>query len=326
MYPYDSAKLLVIERSSKRSSDSNFAEITGFLRTDDLLVFNDSKVVPARLFGRFAKSARQIEVLLIRAQADPSIWLAMGKPLKKFSAGALLEFGDLVRARVLERCGDYEVLLEFFCVDASLELREQMRVAACMPIPPYIRGGRGDAQDRSDYQNCFARAEGSIAAPTAGLHFTPQLLEKIRVHGCQIEFVTLHVGQASFLPLLSDQASGQVLAPLPEEFESSLELREKILQAKRSGRRIIAIGTTAVRALESMAQGNLAGGMTDLFIRPPYKFCWVDAIVTNFHQPGSTHLALVEAFLGKELLSQAYQHALQSEYRFLSYGDGMLLL
>ncbi len=325
VYPYDHAKLLLVNRSSGSLSDSSFSSLTDLLRNDDLLVFNNSKVVPARLFGNFEMGGGQLELLLLKKISTTNRWLAMGKPLKKFKAGVVLEFEEGLRAKVLERSGDYEVLLEFFALKPGADLEQLIRESACMPIPPYIRAGQGDAQDRSDYQTCFAQVEGSIAAPTASLHFTPELLQQIKSHGCQLEFVTLHVGQASFLPLQTDAQSGQVRPPPAEEFVPSPELAGKIIDARNRNRRIVAVGTTVVRALESMALGELSAGRADLFIKPGYKFKWVDAIITNFHQPGSTHLMLVEAFLGFELLEKTYHYALKKDYRFLSYGDGMII-
>lgn len=326
VYPYDRAKLLIVNRAQRALIDSEFSSIADFLRQDDLLIFNNSKVIPSRLFGKFASSDSSLEVLLLKAQDESDCWRAMGKPLKKFKAGVVLEFEAGLKAHVIERCGDYEVLLRFFIEGANEKLAEKLRAAACMPIPPYIREGRGDRQDFNDYQTCFAQIEGSIAAPTASLHFTPQLITKIKQHGCQIEFVTLHVGQASFLPVQKDEASGELKAPLAEECFIACELAQKITEARRMGRRVVAVGTTVVRALESVAQSDVLKNKTSLFIKPPYDFRWVDAIVTNFHQPGSTHLLLVQAFVGSQLLSEVYDYALTHQYRFLSYGDGMLIV
>jgi S-adenosylmethionine:tRNA ribosyltransferase-isomerase len=194
-----------------------------------------------------------------------------------------------------------------------------------MPIPPYIRKGRSDHQDRIDYQAAFAKFDGSIAAPTAGLHFTERLINNLRQRRCIIAFVTLHVGTASFLPVILE---GKVREPGEEFYLHSTEIIGQINKVRSSGGRVIAVGTTVVRALESMwhNQGTEGVRRTELFVTPGYTFGAIDGLVTNFHQPHTTHLLLVEALLGRNNLDHAYRHALKSRYRFLSYGDGMLIL
>jgi len=318
VYPYDSAKMLVVARAGGMISESRFAEIDAFLSEKDLLVFNDTKVIPARFLGRIAATNAECEVLLLE-ERDAGVWACLGKPLKKLKSGSAIIFGSKIRAEVLERISDFEIVLKF---DQNVS-KEEIFNAGVMPIPPYIRAGLADAKDSADYQSIFARHEGSVAAPTASLHFTPALLQKLKSKGVRFEYLTLHLGKASFLPVIRP---GEITPtpPSAEKLSVNPELSSAISQTREQGGRVVAVGTSAVRALESIEEAEQ--GTTSLFIRPPYRFKNTDAMVTNFHQPGTTHLLLVEAFLGRELLAKSYDLALASDYRFLSYGDGMLLL
>ncbi len=325
VHPYDAAKLLVVSRASETLTESCFSDISNFLNAGDLLVFNNSRVIPARLFGRFADTSdasnqSQIEVLLLQEQA-PGIWNCMARPLKKFKIKRIIQFPEDLQAEVLERTGEKSVLLRF-------SDQEKLKRVGQMPIPPYIRGGKSDAQDLQDYQPHFAKVEGSIAAPTASLHFTPDLLQKLRQTGVEIEYLTLHVGAASFLPLWSE-GQAELSEPSAEQYIFSQKLIDSLNERRKQGGRVIAVGTTVVRALESMCRARQQEGQllsTDLFIYPGFTFQMVDAVVTNFHQPRTTHLLLVQAFLGRTLLERSYQYALENDFRFLSYGDGQLLL
>jgi len=329
VHPYDSAKLLVLSKNVTRIQESEFSNFHDFVTPLDLIVFNNTKVIPARFRGSFEAGGGAAEVLILQ-EMNPHEWWALGKPLKKFKVGATLNFDDHLQARVLEREGTEKVLLKF---TASSPIQEDVkaRMGECgmMPIPPYIRKGAGDAADRIDYQTFFAEKEGSIAAPTASLHFTKNLVSKIQKKGTAISHLTLHVGAASFLPLWHEHES-EIRKPGVEFFQFDPGILKLCEEAKARGGRVIAVGTTVVRALESHAlvgQSVAVGSWlpTELFITPGFKFQLVDGIVTNFHQPRTTHLLLVESFLGRDPLEAAYQYALENDFRFLSYGDGMFI-
>ena len=301
-------------------------ELHRWLGRGDLLIFNNTRVLPARLFGRFEPGGGACELLLLRRVA-PHVWRCMGRPLKKFRSGTSIALGGALQALVRSRCSDYEVELEFSALgqDADAALRSQ----GIMPIPPYIRTGHGDEQDREDYQTIFASAEGSVAAPTAGLHFSPELMEALTGAGVESAYLTLHVGAASFLSLLPDPQSSELSPPGAEIYFPDPQLLARINAARAGGGRIIAVGTTTVRALESMFRSesqSTAAQETSLFITPGFEFRAVDAVITNFHQPYTTHLLLVEALMGRALLERSYRFALEHAFRFLSYGDGMLIL
>ncbi len=321
-YPYDTARLLQIDRKTESITDSTFSAIGAFLRPEDLLVFNNSKVIPARLLGHLGEAAKKVEILLIN-EVSPNIWMALGKPLKKFKTDEVISFSSSLKAKILKRVDQNKVLLEFLNLPDNSALHKELQTTGLMPIPPYIRKGLSDAQDVIDYQSQFARFDGSIAAPTASLHFTPELIERIKGQGVAIETLTLHVGVASFLPLWNEEDT-TITPPAAENFQISDATWQAILAAKAAGRRVIAVGTTVVRALESRALG-LNEGQTELFISPGFEFKICSAIITNFHQPRTTHLLLVEAFMGRELLEKTYNYALDNNLRFLSYGDGMLI-
>ena len=330
--PYDQAKLLVVRRDTGVINNVEFSDLPDLLGPKDLLVFNNSRVIPARLMGTITKTNTAAEVVLHR-EIGPDLWVCLGKPLRKFGRNSRLEFSDGVQATVLDRLGGREVLLKFQ-TPGDVGIRGLLDKIGLMPIPPYIRGGVADDQDRKDYQSMFAAHDGSIAAPTASLHFTPELLVKLNKKGISIEYVTLHVGPASFLALWDQGQDGAVAKAAPpgkEDLVFSEALLQRLRSWKAGGGRVIAVGTTVVRALESLAAvgaGSCKDGdilNTDLFIYPGFKFNLVDALVTNFHQPRTTHILLVQALLGRVLLKQSYDYALQNDFRFLSYGDGMAI-
>ena len=326
-YPYHAAKLLVVDRLTAELHDSTFFEIESFLNPADLLVFNSSKVIKARLFGKTTNLETKLEVLLLEEFSSnlEQIWLATGKPLKKFKPGATIVFSSELEGQVVERVGAREVLFKFKYEKS--EFRARLQKHACMPIPPYIRGGVGDHKDEVDYQPIFAENEGSIAAPTASLHFTPEVLEKLDRKNIARHSVTLHVGRASFSTVIDTTEKGSQLEPPgAERYVYDQLVLDNIKQTRAKGARSIAVGTTVVRALESMIIAGDQEQETELFIVPGFEFQAIDALVTNFHQPGTTHLLLLEAILGRELLEKSYRHALENDYRFLSYGDGMLIL
>lgn len=323
VYPYSSAKLLLADRDGKSIKDFSFETIADFLNPEDLLVFNNTRVRASRLFGKL-ETGGAVELLVLKEISTGS-FECMGRPLKKLSPGTKIILEGGLTASAGDRIEDTKIVidLEMEGVPASLA---DIDKAAVMPIPPYIRKGRADEKDRDDYQTHFAELMGSVAAPTASLHFTPELSTQIKEKGCQIEFLTLHVGPPSFLSLW-EKGDEQIEGPGREMYTSDPKLVNRCMKVREGGGRVVAVGTTAVRALESMARQSKAGIFeTDLFISPGFEFKLVDSMITNFHMPRSSHLLLVEAFMGRDLLEQSYAHALEKEYRFLSYGDGMLIV
>jgi S-adenosylmethionine:tRNA ribosyltransferase-isomerase len=342
VYPYDAAKLLVIDRQTGHLIEDRFYNIGNYLKPADLLVFNNSKVRQARLFGRLAPGHAAVEVLLLRrikaASTTNEIWEALARPLRKLTPGRIINFQNNFEAEVQERQDQKTVILELRSTD-NLTVMELINQLGCMPIPPYIRKGKGDQQDTLDYQSEFAKIEGSIAAPTASLHFTPDLLKQLASEGLEFQEVTLHVGSASFLPVYQEDPvvqtgassiEAEVTPPSAEQMFVTEQLVGQINSTRAAGKRVIAVGTTVVRALESISDMSEIRGEVALetmkFIQPGHKFEQLDLVVTNFHQPGTTHMLLVEALLGRELLAKAYQYALEHEFRFLSYGDAMLII
>lgn len=319
--PYDEARCLAVDRAEGSLCDTRFAALSTVLRPTDVLIFNASRVIAARLYGIKKDTTREVELLLLDHEGTRIRCLA--KPMRRLRGGDRVVVGGEIEIKVVGRTGD---LLEIeFCSDEEREAAIARH--GRMPIPPYIRGGRSDEQDRVDYQNPHGSQAGSIAAPTAGLHFTESLKTRLQQHGCELLSVTLHVGPASFLQVT--RAPGEpLLSPGAERFIHDSALLAKLRRLKEEGRRIIAVGTTVVRALETMAlyEGATAVSETALFILPGHEFKIVDGIITNFHQPGTTHLLMIEAFLGRALLEASYNHALKNAYRFLSYGDGMCIV
>jgi S-adenosylmethionine:tRNA ribosyltransferase-isomerase len=302
VYPYDQARLLVVNRECYLF-EIRFFELDKILSDKDLLVFNDTKVLKARLFGML-ESGTRVEVMLERKLAEDR-WLVFGAPMKKFQLGKIIIFSPSFSAVVEEKINSKNAVLRFIGKDD----------VGTMPIPPYIRDGKGDEQDLRDYQTIFAKNDGSIAAPTASLHFTEDLMRRLKEKGVSFGFLTLHVGASSIFPVYDKPGSENFVVP-----EETIEL---VNRTKEKGGRVIAVGTTSCRALESYGQKE---GETDLFITPGYKFRFVDCLITNFHQPGTTHLLLVEALLGRESLEKSYKYALENDFRFLSYGDAMIIV
>ena len=303
----EESRMLVIDRAAGSLAHRRFSDLPGLLKPSDLLVLNDSRVIPARLHDATGK----IEILLLE-QRDPLHWTAMVRPGKKMRVGATVEVAG-TSATVLEILGDGTRLLEF-ASPPDLERHGEM------PIPPYFHRP-ADAQDRERYQTVYARDPGSVAAPTAGLHFTPEILAPLP-HA----FVTLHVGAGTFQPVKSDDLSGHRMHR--EHYTLPPETALRINETRASGGRIVTVGTTTTRVLESQPPGPLQGaaGSTEIFIHPPYEFQRVDALLTNFHLPGSTLLMLVSAFAGRDLIMRAYAEAIREKYRFFSYGDCMMIV
>jgi S-adenosylmethionine:tRNA ribosyltransferase-isomerase len=301
------SRMLVLHRNTGRIEHRGFADLPEYITPQDLLVLNDSKVIPARLHDASGK----IEMLLLE-QRGPLHWTAMVRPGKKMREGASVEVAGTT-ATVSEVLDDGTRLLEF-STPPDLDHHGEM------PIPPYLHRP-ADEQDKERYQTVYAKDPGSVAAPTAGLHFTKEILASLP-HA----FVTLHVGAGTFHPVKTDDVSEHRMHS--EYYSLSDETAARINAAKTSGGRLIAVGTTTTRVLESQAPGPLtaASGSTDIFIRPPHRFRHIDVLQTNFHLPGSTLLMLVSALAGRELILEAYNEAVREKYRFFSYGDCMLIL
>lgn len=327
--PRDAAKLLHV---SEALSDLQVRDLPELLNPGDILVFNDSRVIPARLFAEV--NGKQIEVLLHRHcersddgllrgdRHDGALWMAFARPAKKLKEGMELTFAPGFSATVQGRTEDGQVLLHF----AGEGLFDQLRAHGHMPLPPYI--DRADeTADQRDYQTIYAAHDGSVAAPTAGLHFTPELMAALAAKNIQTAFVTLHVGAGTFQPVKVEDTEDHVMHR--EWIEVTAGAAATINAARAAGGKVIAVGTTSLRILESVAaaDGTLApfSGDTGIFITPGYRFKIVDRLMTNFHLPKSTLFMLVSAFAGLDRMRAAYQHAIDNAYRFYSYGDTSLL-
>ena len=328
VHPYDSAKLLLLDKKSGVISTSCFIRLPEIINQNHIFVFNNTRVNKSRLFGKL-KSGKKTEVLLLKNRQG-NLWEAIAKPVKSLKPGTLIEFGEELNGAVIERLSEQIILIEFVTPDNNLQ--GLLNKYALMPIPPYIRNGFADSQDEKDYQTIFAKNTGSVAAPTASLHFTENLVSKIKLKGAGIEYLTLHLGMSSVRPVWDGEFSGDLREPGEEYYLHQKDLLRKLISYKESGKKIIAVGTSVVRALESLfldyekPETDNSLQPTKLFIRPGFKFNLIDALVTNFHFPASTHLLLVQALIGENLLKLSYDYALNNNYRFLSYGDGMLIL
>ena len=315
------SRLLVLDKETGKVSHHIFREIENYLRPGDCLVLNDTKVIPARLLGEKEDTGGHVEVLLLkRKQGD--IWETLVKPGKKCRPGAKLSFGDgLLKAEVLETVEEGNRLIRFEYEGIFEEILDRLGE---MPLPPYITH---KLQDKNRYQTVYARCEGSAAAPTAGLHFTEELLERIERKGVRIVFVTLHVGLGTFRPVKEENVLEHHMHT--EFYQVSAEAAEKINNTKSAGGRVICVGTTACRTLESAADENgrvrAGSGDTEIFIYPGYRFKVLDALITNFHLPESTLVMLVSALAGREHVLNAYAEAVEEKYRFFSFGDAMFI-
>jgi len=318
--PRDAARLLVVDREF---ADKSVRDLPALLRRGDVLVVNDTRVIPTRLYGRRGQAA--IEATLHRRETATR-WRAFVKNARRLKVGDRIEFAADFSATVAARHAEGDLGLEFTC--AGSDLRAALERYGAMPLPPYIKRPRGgDAHDRADYQTIFATHEGAVAAPTAGLHFTPALLDALDRAGIARVTVTLHVGAGTFLPVKVADTTDHVMHG--EWGTIGAEAAAQLNAARAAGGRIVAVGTTAVRLLESATADGLVKpftGETDLFITPGYHFRAVDVLFTNFHLPRSTLFMLVSAFAGLERMKRAYAHAVAAGYRFFSYGDACLLL
>jgi S-adenosylmethionine:tRNA ribosyltransferase-isomerase len=319
--PRDCARLLAVRGGEV--SDHEVRDLPGLLRGGDVLVFNDTRVIPAQLEGK--RDAARIGATLHKREG-PRAWRAFIRNAKRLRAGDRIDFGEGVAAVASERAEDGSFLLTFAGEEPVELLLER---AGRMPLPPYIAGRRAaDDRDRADYQTMFARAEGAVAAPTAALHFTPELMAALAAAGIAHEMLTLHVGAGTFLPVKADDTEGHVMHA--EWGRIAPEAAARLNAARAAGGRIIAVGTTSLRLLESAAdeRGLIRPfeGDTAIFITPGYSFRAIDGLVTNFHLPRSTLFMLVAALMGIDVMRAAYAHAITAGYRFYSYGDASLLL
>lgn len=322
----DAARMMVLDRAGKTWLDSRFAELPSYIRADDCVVINNTRVFPARLVGRREPSGGRVELFLIH-EREPLIWEVLARPARRLQQGAQVSFDNRsLRAEVVELLEGGRRAVRFECDGAFEDAIEELGQT---PLPPYIkRVGKSFDADRERYQTVYASKRGAIAAPTAGLHFTPRVLNELKARGANLIEITLHVGYGTFEPVRVEDLSEHSIAP--EQYEISEAASQAINEARARGRRIIAIGTTTTRALESAVNedGRVRAGrnMAQLTITPGYKFRVVDALLTNFHLPRSSLLVLVAAFARSDLVLAAYAHAVKARYRFYSYGDCMLII
>lgn len=318
----DSSRLLVLNRKEKNYTDTSFDHIIDCLQPGDALVMNNTRVLPARLHGEKPDTHGHVELLLLK-NIEGDDWEVLAKPAKRLRVGAKVSFGDgRLMARVKEELEHGGRIVTFSYQGIFLEVLESLGE---MPLPPYIHE---KLNDRERYQTVYAKENGSAAAPTAGLHFTPELLERIAAKGVKLVELTLHVGLGTFRPVSVDNLDEH---DMHSEFYSlSAEAADSLNQVKAAGGRVVAVGTTSIRTLETIGQkfnGKLQAdsGWTKIFIKPGYEFTVVDAFSTNFHLPKSTLVMLVSAFAGREFVLEAYKHAVEERYRFFSFGDAMFI-
>ena len=316
------SKLLVLDRKTGAVKHKIFSDVIDYLNKGDCLVINNTRVIPARLIGEKEGTGGKVEVLLLKRRAN-DVWETLVKPGKKLKPGAKITFGDgRLRAEVLEVVEEGNRLVKFHYEGIFEEILDSLGE---MPLPPYITH---KLEDKEMYQTVYAKFDGSAAAPTAGLHFTKELLNKIEEKGIKISSITLHVGLGTFRPVKVDDVNNHHMHT--EWYEVNAEAAEIINETKRNGGRVICVGTTSCRTIESVADDNgymkAKTGETDIFIYPGYKFKIMDGLITNFHLPESTLVMLVSAFAGKENVLAAYETAVKERYRFFSFGDAMILI
>ena len=341
----DSSRMLVVDRATGRLEDSQFSMLSEFLTGTELVVFNNARVIPARLFGKrlgvhsqkpSRKTVREhlsgsVEVFLTR-KLQGDIWEALVRPGKKMQVGERVQFGEgELEAEILSR-GDLGIRTVRFTAHNTVSIENNLEALGHVPLPPYI-DRPDEPTDRQRYQTVYARRPGAVAAPTAGLHFTPEILEQLKAKGCELCEVTLDVGLGTFQPVHTETLEEHKIHS--EAYEITPEVAERIRHAKSNSRRVLAVGTTVVRTLEDAAARATIAGKGDLisvgraeaeiFLLPGHNFRVVDSLLTNFHLPKSTLLALVSAFAGRENILRAYRHAVAERYRFYSYGDCMLI-
>ena len=318
--PRDSSRLLVYNRATGQTEHRIFRDICEYLRAGDVLVVNNTKVLPARMFA-YTTNGGKVEILLLKRRSLTE-WEVLVKPGKKAKVGAQLAISEELSLTVKDRTPSGERIVEF-AFDGVFE--EIVSRVGTMPLPPYIHE---KLHDQTRYQTVYCKTDGSAAAPTAGLHFTQELLQKIRAMGVEIVEVLLHVGLGTFRPVKEEDLTNHVMHS--EYYQIGESAAAAINAARREGRRVIAVGTTSVRTLESVAEENgtvrACSGNTQIFIYPPYRFKSVDALITNFHLPESTLIMLVSALAGRDNTLSVYREAIEERYRFFSFGDAMLVL
>ena len=320
----DESRLMVLHRDTKQIEDKTFKDVIDYLEPGDCLVRNNTKVIPARLYGKIVgKTSEKLVEFLLLKQLENDNWEVMVRPGKKLREGVKVDFGDgLLHAEILEVMENGDRLVHFEYDGIFNEILDKIGL---MPLPPYITER---LKDKDRYQTVYAKYDGSAAAPTAGLHFTEELLEKIKEKGIEIANVTLHVGIGTFRPVKVENIEEHHMHS--EHYYIKQEDVDKINKAKREGHRIIAVGTTSCRVLESIAKDNgevePTEGDTSIFIYPGYKFKCIDCLITNFHLPESTLIMLVSSLATKEFIMEAYNKAVEEKYRFVSFGDAMLIL
>ena len=319
--PRDSARLLVFDKKTKKMEHKHFYDILDYLTKDDVLVLNSSRVIPARIYGIKEQTGAKIEVLL-QKRLNLTDWEIIAKPLKRLKVGTIVTFNQKLKMEVLEFLNDGVCKIKFLFDGRFEEILEEI---GSMPLPPYITK---KLENKEDYQTVYSKQNGSSAAPTAGLHWTQELLKKAKDKGVTVVEVLLHVGLGTFRPVKEDDILNHQMHS--EYYEVTKSVADIINNAKKQGKRIVACGTTSVRVLESVANSDgeiVAGcGNTQIFIYPPYQFKVVNALITNFHLPESTLLMLVSALEGLDNIKQIYQTAVEQKYRFFSFGDAMLLI
>lgn len=316
------SRLMVLDHNQQTIEDKTFLDIIDELQPNDALVMNNTRVLPARLFGTKVETGAHLEVLLLK-NIEGDRWETLMKPAKKAKVGTTISFGDgRLTAKVIEELEEGGRILDFSYEGIFLEILEELGE---MPLPPYITE-KLDEADR--YQTVYAKENGSAAAPTAGLHFTDEVLQQLKEKGVKLAFLTLHVGLGTFRPVNAEDVEDHKMHS--EFYQLSEETADLLNETKANGGRVIAVGTTSIRTLETIANkfdGKLEAdsGWTDIFIKPGYTFKFVDAFLTNFHLPKSTLIMLVSAFAGREFVLEAYQHAVDERYRFFSFGDAMFV-
>lgn len=316
----DEARMMVLDRNTGDREDKYFYDIIDYLQAGDVLVMNDTRVIPARLFGHRPEKEEKIEVFLL-TNTEGSKCEVLVRPGKKMKIGTEVIFSEELSCKVLEIKEDGNRIVEFYYEGIFNEILDRL---GNMPLPPYIKE---KLKDNEDYQTVYSKNPGSVAAPTAGLHFTKELLEKIEAKGIKLAYLTLNVGLGTFRPVNEDEITDHKMHS--EFYTLSGETAEILNEAKKEGRRIIAVGTTSIRTLEAVYQKNgkicADSGWTDIFIYPGFEFKVVDAIITNFHLPKSTLIMLIAAFTSKEIILNAYNDAVSKKYRFFSFGDCMFI-
>jgi S-adenosylmethionine:tRNA ribosyltransferase-isomerase len=319
----DGSRMLVVDREALTFTDRRFGDISGILSRGDVLVLNNTRVFPARLSGTTDSGAR-VEIFLIEDIGD-GLWTTLARPAKRLKSGKRIDFAPGFSATVVERAVDGKTIVRF---DADGDFFDRLEMIGQTPLPPYIRRDGDAAADRERYQTVFAKNRGAIAAPTAGLHFTADILAEIAERGISVAEITLHVGYGTFEPVRVDDIADHRVAP--ERYFITEKTAETLNKARQEKRRIVAVGTTSTRAIETNLKrhGRFTPGShsADLTITPGYRFEAAGALLTNFHLPQSSLLVLTSTFGGHELIMSAYQHAVASKYRFYSYGDCMLIV